>query len=158
MKSIHTLLQHYQKEIQNKKIAQAYHFLLRFLMQSKADFALHHKAEFKVGNIAPGYLDYSYFSFFNRELRDKKLRYGIVLNHAKMQIELWLMGQNAKVQQAYWKTLKKSKWNAHRTAMPQYAILEVVLLDELNFDRTEDMLLAIRTKALQTIAEINPLL
>ncbi|WP_353162285.1 hypothetical protein [Myroides odoratus] len=158
MKSTHTLLQHYQKEIQNKKIVQAYHMLLRFLMQAKADFAFHHKAEFNVGNISLGYLDYSYFPFFDRELREKKLRYGIVLNHATLQIELWLMGQNAKVQQDYWKTLKKSKWNAHRTTMPQYAILEVVLLDELNFDQTEEMLLAIRTKALQTIAEINPLL
>ena len=158
MKSISTIIHHYQREIQNKKIAQAYHFLLRFLLQAKADFALHHKDQYTFGNLAPGYLDYSYFSFFDRELREKKLRCGIVLNHEKLQIEFWLMGQNAKVQQEYWKVLKKSKWNAHRTTMPQYAILETVLLDELNFDHLETMLLAIRTKAIQTLEEIKPLL
>lgn len=158
MKNIHTLLQHYQREIQDKKVVQAYHFLMRFMMKARADFALHNKEIYSVGNISPGYLDYTYFPFFNKELRDKKLRYGIVLNHATLQLELWLMGQNAKIQQDYWKILKKSKWNAHRTTMPQYSVLEVVLIESPNFESPEELLLAIRTKALQIIEEINPLL
>ena len=36
--------------------------------------------------------------FINEFLRERKLRFGIVLNHEKMKFELWLMGQNAGIQ------------------------------------------------------------
>ena len=67
------------------------------------------------------------FSFFNDYLRDKKLRFGIVLNHSKMRFELWLMGQNKEIQKRYWDMLKTSPWNQGRSTKPQYAELEIVL-------------------------------
>lgn len=158
MHDIIPLLLHYQRELQEKKIAKAYHFLLHFMMKIKADFALHHKREFNVGAISPGYLDFSYFPFFDASLRKNKLRYGLVLNHVEMRIELWLMGQNAQVQHAYWKKLRKSPWNIHRYSMPKYAILELVLVEDLTFDSMDELLLDIRTKILEAVSEIKPFL
>lgn len=79
-------------------------------------------------------MDFTYFSFFDAFLRNKKLRYGIVLNHKQMRFELWLMGQNAEVQKRCWALLKSSKWNAGRLIMPQYSALEAVLVDAPDFD------------------------
>ena len=61
---------------------------------------------------------YTYFPVFNQFLRNQKLRFGVVLNHEKMQFEFWLMGQNADVQRAYWELLKDSVWNSGRKEMP----------------------------------------
>ncbi len=158
MKNIDNVLQQYQSEIQKKKIVQAYQFLQRFMMKARADFGSHYKGEYKVGHIAPGYLDYSYFSFFDAELRAKNLRCGIVLNHAALRIEFWLLGQNVKVHKDYWTKLKKTPWNAHRTTPPQYAILEAVLVEQPDFNKEEELLLDIRTQAIQLVRDIKPLL
>lgn len=56
-------------------------------------------------------MDYTYFSFFNEYLKNHKLRIGIIINHEKMQFELWLMGQNASIQKEYWEIFKDTNWN-----------------------------------------------
>ena len=47
------------------------------------------------------------------------------------------MGQNAKFQAEYWELLKNTEWSKGRTAMPQYSVLEVVLVDNLDFDNQD---------------------
>lgn len=81
--------------------------------------------QYSTGNISLGHLDYTYFPFFNTYLRQHKLRFGIVLNHMEMRFELWLMGQNASVQEKYWELLKNTDWNKDIEAMPLYSVLEV---------------------------------
>lgn len=88
---------------------------MRYMMHLKAYFSRYLPDTFSIGNISPGYLDFTYFPFFDDFLRERKLRLGIVLNHQSLQFELWLMGQNALVQQDYWELLKTSKWNRKRT-------------------------------------------
>ena len=61
------------------------------------------------------------------------MRFGIVLNHLEMRFELWLMGQNASVQKAYWELLRNTDWNNNTTTMPQYSVLEVCLEDVIDF-------------------------
>lgn len=43
----------------------------------------------------------------------------------EMRFELWLMGQNASVQEKYWELLKNTDWNKDIEAMPLYSVLEV---------------------------------
>lgn len=124
----------YQKALAGGEIQIAYEYLLKYVMALKAQFEKELAGEFKTGNVSPGYMDYTYFPFFNDFLRARKLRFGIVLNHQKMCIELWLMGQNAQVQREYWEILKTKKWNAKRAEMPKYSVLETVLVEFLDFD------------------------
>lgn len=79
--------------------------LIQYVGQLKSKFP----KDYKTGNISFGYLDYTYFAFFNQYLRDQKLRFGIVLNHEKLQFELWLMGQNADIQKKILENITENK-------------------------------------------------
>ena len=98
---------------------------------------------------------YTYFPVFNQFLRNQKLRFGVVLNHEKMQFEFWLMGQNADVQRAYWELLKDSVWNSGRKEMPKYSILEAVLEDQMDFRDKETMTQTIISRSVSLALEIQ---
>lgn len=124
----------YKAQLQQGDIQQAYHYLLKYLMSLRSHLSQVAPTSVNIGNVSPGYLDYSYFPFFTDTMRTNLLRFGIVLNHKELRFELWLMGQNAAVQDEYWQRLKDSPWNQHRSTMPQYSVLEVVLAADPNFD------------------------
>ena len=124
----------YKAELEKGDIQVAYKRLVKYVMALKAQLAKGEMRRYHFGNVSPGYMDYTHFPFFDDFLRDKKLRFGIVLNHRKLRFELWLMGQNAKVQQEYWELLKNTVWNRERTDMPKYSVLEAVVEDTPDFD------------------------
>lgn len=143
------------KETLEKGIIQfAYRSLINYIAELKIVFS----KDFKVGNISLGYLDYSYFPFSNEFFRKYKLRFGIVLNHNKMQFELWLMGQNATVQKEYWEILKNTIWNEGLKEMPKYSVLEVSLVDNLDFNNKEEMTKTIFNKSILIVKKIEEII
>lgn len=150
-KDISKSIQIYKEQLENGYIQEAYIALTKYVSELRAKFQI----EFTTGNISFGYLDYTYFPYFNDYLRESKLRYGIVLNHEKMQIELWLMGQNASIQKKYWNILKNTKWNKHRDTMPKYSVLEVCLENNIDFGNKEEMTVSIVSKAKELSKEIQ---
>ncbi len=94
-------LELYKEQLRYGYIRTAYLTSTKYVAELKAKFP----TQYKTGNISFGYLDYTYFPVFHQFLRNQKLRFGVVLNHEKMQFEFWLMGQNADVQRAYWELL-----------------------------------------------------
>jgi len=146
-KKINSLISAYQQQIRKGDIQKTYSFLLKYVMQVKASLEKSFSQEYSFGNVSPGYLDFSYFPFYNDYLRDKKLRFGIVLNHGEMRFELWLMGQNKEIQDKYWNILKTSPWNQGRTEKPQYAELEIVLTDNPDFEKIDEVTANILSKA-----------
>lgn len=150
-KDIQKSIEIYKEQLDNGYIQVAYLALTKYVAELKSNFP----KEYRTGNISFGYLDYTYFSFFNTFLRDQKLRFRVVLNHRKMQIELWLMGQNANIQKKYWEILKKSKWNSDRNKMPRYSVLEVVLENQIDFNNKKRMTENIITQPLSLSQEIQ---
>jgi hypothetical protein len=144
----------YKEQLARGDIQVAYRALLRFVMRLRAHCEKAFPTHYVCGNVSPGYMDFTYFPFFNDALRHKKLRFGIVLNHAEMRFELWLMGQNADVQAAYWAHLKTSVWNHGREKMPRYSVLEVVLVTHPDFEDAEALNAEISGKALRVAEEI----
>jgi len=138
-KGINSFVSAYQEQIRKGDIQKTYAFLLKYVMQIKASIEKQFSKEYSFGNVFRGYLDYSYFYFSNDYLRSKKLRFGIVLNHSEMRFELWLLGQNKEIQNRYWDMFKASKWNEGRTKKPQYAELEIVLVDEPDFENIDKL-------------------
>ena len=144
---INSCISIYQEQMKKGEVQKAYSFLLKYVMQVKTSFENAFSKEYSCGNVSPGYMDYSYFPFVNEYLRGKKLRFGIVLNHNKMRFELWLMGQNKEIQNRYWDMFKVSKWNEGRTKRSQYAELEIVLVDNPNFEKIDELTADIINKA-----------
>ncbi|HIU75796.1 MAG TPA: hypothetical protein IAC62_07935, partial [Candidatus Pelethocola excrementipullorum] len=114
----------YKAQLAKGDIQIAYERLIKYVMLLKAQFSKVFSGKYQTGNVSPGYMDYTYFPFFDDYLRSNKLRFGIVLNHEKMRFELWLMGQNADVQTEYWDLLKTTEWNKEQIVMPKYSVLE----------------------------------
>lgn len=141
----------YKEQLSYGYIQTAYLTLIKYVAELKSKFS----TQYTTGNISFGYLDYTYFPFFNQYLRSQKLRFGVVLNHEKMQFELWLIGQNVDVQRKYWQILKNSIWNSNRRDMPKYSVLEVVLENQIDFNDKEKMNQNIISRAIDLSLEIQ---
>lgn len=139
----------YKAQLEQSDIQKAYGYLLRYVMHLKANLSSSLPTRFSFGNVSPGYMDFTYFPFFDDFLRERKLRFGIVLNHQALSFELWLMGQNAAIQKRYWNMLKNSAWNAGRTEMPKYSVLEATLVDSPSFKDAAQLTTLIKEEALR---------
>lgn len=148
----------YKSQLQQGNIQIAYKQLFEFMGFLKAYFQSKYGDQWSFGNISPGYMDYTYFPFFNEYLRNKKLRFGIILNHRQMQFELWLMGQNAEVQRRYWNLLRSTKWNEELSHMPKYSILEVALVEAPDFNNFDILSAQIQKTTASVLEEIMELL
>ena len=138
-KSMNEYISVYKEQLAIGDIRIAYEFLIKYVMTIKSSFEKKYHEKYSCGNIGRGYMDITYFPFFDSYLRENKLRYGIVLNHEKMQFELWLMGQNAKIQNNYWNLLKGTKWNENQPTMPKYSVLEAVMVENPNFNDIDSL-------------------
>ena len=134
MNNLNQYVDNYKKQLALGDIQKAYKALMNYMMNLKSYFQKQHADGYSLGYISPGYMDYTYFSISDEYMRKKKLRFGIVLNHDKVQFELWLLGQNEKVHQYYWEIFKSTKWNEGVNTIPKYSILEITLLDNPNFE------------------------
>lgn len=154
MKNFSDYIAVYKEELKKEDIQRAYKGLLKYVMALKSNFSKKLSDKFYFGNISLGYMDFTYFPFFNDFLRDEKLRFGIVLNHKKVRFELWLMGQNVQIQKKYWNILKTSQWNKNQTTMPKYSVLEVVLVEDPHFNELDKLSSTIEKEAILHTQEI----
>jgi len=127
----------YREQLEKGDIQKAYVSLVKYVMHLKTHFTEAFSGTYTLGNVSQGYMDYTYFYYFDAYLRERKLRFGIVLNHEKMRFELWLLGQNAEVQKRYWDLLKNTKWNEGRNTMHKYYILNQVLIENPDFNNLD---------------------
>lgn len=153
-KSMNEYVSIYKNQLDEGDIQVAYEHLIKYMMQLKSYFSATLNEKYSFGNVSPGYMDYTYFPFLNDYLRNKKLRFGIILNHKKMRFELWLMGQNAEIQNRYWEIVKATKWNQGVEKMPKYSVLETVLVSTPDFDDLDLLSKTIKNSAVRVIDEI----
>ncbi len=152
-KNLSEYISTYKKLLDKGDIQIAYDQLLKYVMALKVH-CQKANPNYTFGTVFLGFMDYTYFYFFNDFLRSKKLRFGLVLNHSKMQFELWLMGQNTDVQTKYWDLLKNSKWNKDEVTKPQYAELKAIIINNPNFDDLETLTKEIEEKTFSMVEEI----
>nr|ELR5230441.1 hypothetical protein [Providencia rettgeri]ELR5233699.1 hypothetical protein [Providencia rettgeri] len=154
MDNLQQRLNHYQRQVQEGELNVVYEYLIKTLMQTKQYLVRQPERGFEYGNVAPGYLDYSYFPIVNNFLKKRKLRFGIVLNHQKLCLELWLMGQNVTIQKAYWQKLQHSQWNKHLTQMPQYSVLASELISHPDFTQKNALFIEIEKQLFPLMDEV----
>lgn len=126
----------YKEQLQKGDVQAAYAGLVKYLQTLSTIFSKDLSDQYSVGNVFQGYMDYSYFYLSNNYLKGKKLKLGLVLNHAEVRFEFWLLGQTKEVQRKYWDLLKNSKW-VNTSCMPKYSILETILVEDPNYDELD---------------------
>jgi len=154
MKNLNDIVAVYHKELRKGDILIAYNQLVKFVMNSRTDLVKKLEHQYSFTKILHGYMDYTYFYYSNDFLKGKKLKLGLVLNHLEMRFEVWLLGNTIPVQKEYWNLLKSTKWNKDKTAMPQYSIIEAVIIDKPDFNNLELLSLKIHKNVVQVSEEI----
>ena len=144
-------LEIYKEQLSNGFIQTAYIALTKYVAELKGKFP----PNYSTSNIGFGYLDYTYFYFKNDYVKNKSLKFALVLNHEKMQFELWLCARTVDVQKQYWNLLKDSEWNKKTNQMPKYSALEVVLDTQIDFHDKDNMTLSIIDQTTSLSSEIQ---
>lgn len=144
-------LEIYKEQLNNGFIQTAYLTLTKYVAELKRNFP----QNYSTSNIGLGYLDYTYFYFTNDYMKNKNLKFALVLNHEKLQFELWLCTRTADLQKQYWNLLKDSKWNKNVEIMPKYSVLEVIIETQIDFTAKEKMTSNIIDHAVSSALEIE---
>jgi hypothetical protein len=158
MNNLNDIVAVYHKELRKGDILVAYNELVKFLMNTRTELVKKLDHQYSFAKILHGYMDYTYFYYTNDFLKSKKLKLGLVLNHLEMRFEVWLLGNTIPVQKEYWNLLKSTKWNKDKTEMPQYSIIEAVIIDKPDFNNLESLSKNIHKNMVQVTDEIIALL
>lgn len=123
----------YREYVEKGDIPQAYHTILNFVHSVRNHFFNSNRYNYTISNVSAGYMDYSYFSFWNTDLKNRKLRFGVVLNHKKLSLEFWLIAQNELVYKKYCDLIKDYSPNKRENQDKKNSVIEVTLREELDF-------------------------
>lgn len=154
MKDLNYYINSYAQQLKKGDIQKAYTALVKYVTRLGTALSRNLSESYSFGSLFQGYMDYTYFYYSNDFLKKRKLKLGLVLNHAKMQFEIWLLGQTIPIQEKYWPFFKATRWNENRTTKPQYAILEAVLIENPDFNDLDSLTLQIEERLIAISNEI----
>lgn len=154
MKDFNHYVDKYKEQLDKGDIQEAYVGLVKYVTRLGTTLSKNLSESYSFGSLFQGYMDYTYFYYSNDLLKKRKLKMGLVLNHSKMQFEIWLLGQTIPIQEKYWEYFKSTKWNKDRMTRPQYSILETVLIEKPNFNDLEKLTKQIENKLISITDKI----
>ena len=112
------LLNEYKTLLQTTDLIEAYQEfikLFRFLRIELEKTMTEYRFQ---GNISENGMDYSYFLFWNEELKSKGLKIAVVFVHRDFRFEVWVSGFNRKYQSKYYDILKDKEIPFELTSSP----------------------------------------
>lgn len=83
-KSLNHYVAVYKDLLMQGDVQIAYRALRKYMLTLRAHFSNELSDKYSFSNVSPGYMDYSYFSFFDDYLRSLKLRLSVVLNYQEI--------------------------------------------------------------------------
>jgi hypothetical protein len=158
MKPFHEYMDEYRKQMRKGDIAEAYKGLMDYIMNLRTHFQNKYPDYFVSGSIYYGYMDMTYFSFFPKSLKNRKLKIGIVFIHDTCRFEVWLFGYNKQVQAKYWKLFKENDWNTYRipsTIKGMDSIIEYIVVDNPDFSDLDTLTKQIERGILKFIKDVE---
>ena len=161
MDSFHEYINEYRKQLEKGAIKQAYKGLMQYIMSLRTHFKNKYPDYFVSGSIYYGYMDMTYFSFFPKSLKHRKLKIAIVFLHDAFRFEVWLAGNNKQVQSKYWKLFKESDWNKYHivpTTKGIDSIVEYILVDDPDFRDLDTLTKQIERETLKFIKDVESFL
>ena len=158
MGSFHENMIEYRKQLDKGTIKEAYRELISFIMELRSYFEKKYPDYFVSGSVYYGYMDMTYFSFFPKSLKLRKLKVAIVFVHDTFRFEVWLAGYNKQVQTKYWKLFQERNWNKYRippTTKGVDSIIEYTLVDNPDFNDLDILTKQIESRTLKFIKDIE---
>lgn len=113
MNPFHEYMDEYRSQMEKGEIRKAYRGLMEYLMELRVYLKNKYPEHALSGNLYPGYMDMTYFSFTPMSFSPRKLKVAIVFLHETCSFEVWLAGYNKHVQVHYWNLFKERDWKKY---------------------------------------------
>ena len=158
METFHENINEYRKQLEKGAIQGAYKGLMEYIMSLRTHFKNKYPDYFVSGSVYYGYMDMTYFSFFPKSFKDRKLKIAIVFIHEAFRFEVWLAGNNKQVQSKYWKLFKESDWNKYHvvsTTKGVDSIVEYILVEDPDFSDLDTLTKQIESGTLKFIKHVE---
>jgi hypothetical protein len=156
--AFHEAMIEYKKQLKKRDIKEAYQGLIKYFKDLRSHFSNKYPDFLVSANIYPGYMDLTYFHFFPKSLKSRKLKIVIVFLHDAFRFEVWLSGNNKKIQEKYLNLFNKSNWNGYHLASTTKgvdSILDHVLIENPDFHDLNKLTKQIEQGTLQFIEDVE---
>ena len=141
MDSMNEHIREYTKALRKGHIQKAYKGIMTFMTDLKSDLERSHP-DWVSSALYFGYMDMTYFAFTPPALREKKLKIAIVFLHESCSFEVWLAGNNRRVQAEYIDLLKERDIGEYSLSQVQLgvdSILVSIVAEQPDFDSPEGL-------------------
>jgi len=158
MESFHEHMNEYRKQLERGSIKEAYKGLMEYFKALRLHFKKKYPNYVVSGSIYYGYMNMTYFSFFPKSFKRRKLKIAIVFIHDTFRFEVWLAGNNRTAQTKYWKLFTERDWKKYHIATPAKgvdAILDHILVDDPDFSDLDALTTQIERGTLNFITDVE---
>ncbi|WP_320164220.1 DUF7000 family protein [uncultured Trichococcus sp.] len=156
MESINEYIKEYTAQLSKGRIQKAYRGIMTF-MSALRSYLESRYPDYTVGSLYFGYMDMTYFAFTPADLKNKKLKIAVVYLHEKGVFEVWLAGNNRKIQAEYIALMSSENIGIYKLSqvIPGVdSIIESTLVEKPDFDHPEELKKQIEKKTMAFVKDI----
>ena len=160
MESINECIKEYATQLRKGQIQKAYKGIMTFMSELRAYLESGYP-DYTAGSLYFGYMDMTYFAFTPPDLKNKKLKIAVVYLHEKGVFEVWLAGNNRKIQAEYIALMGSEnigKYKLSQVIPGVDSIIESILVEEPDFDHPEELKKQIEKKTMAFVRDIISIL
>jgi len=160
-KTNHVNLSMYNEKSKPCELQLDHHDLINYMKELRAFFNKEYDTYFKLGNIYQGNSDFSYFSLTTEELKKRKLKFVIILNHKMLHFTICLSGQNKSIRKKYWEMFKGSDWNKYHLVESiddSLSIVDHIIVENPDFEDRTNLTEQIESESMKFIKELRDIL
>ncbi len=160
MDSLNDHIREYKAQLEKGQIQKAYKGILTFMSDLKA-YLERKYTDYTLGALYFGYMDMTYFAFTPAVLKNKQLKIAIVFLHEECRFEVWLAGNNRKIQADYIKLLSHANIGRYHLSQIRPGVDSIIassIIEQPDFDNLEELKNDIEVKTIAFVKDINAMI
>ena len=160
METLKSYVREYTIQLKKGEIQKAYKGIMTFMNGLKG-YLERKYTDYHSSVLYFGYMDMTYFALTPTALKDRKLKIAIVFLHEECRFELWLAGNNRKVQADYIALLEQKdmgRYTLSKVHPGVDSIIALAIVEQPDFDNPEGLKIRIEENIGSFINDIMALL
>lgn len=156
MESLNDLVREYNNQLSKGRIQKAYREIMSF-MSNLRTYLEEKNPDYTTGALYYGYMDMTYFAFTPSNLKSRKLKIAVVYLHEPNSFEVWLGGNNRKIQAEYIELFSNKGTGGYklsRVSPGVDSIIESTLSEQPDFDNPGELMRQIESKVIECVERI----
>ncbi len=160
MPTLNDAVTEYTAQLQKGQIQIAYKGIMTFMSELKTALESSHP-DYVASGLYFGYMDMTYFAFTPLELKRRNLKIAIVYLHQENRFELWLGGNNRKIQAEhidFFTGKDLGPYKLSKVSPGVDSIIESIISEQPNFDDPDELTNAIEKQTIEFAQKVHNLL